>query len=54
MKVCVNCAYWTDQLKGLCRLTKVGCGQFASCKNWEKASSAQDKKPPPAWKDLPN
>ncbi len=54
MKVCANCVYWSHEMKGLCRLTRVGVGQFASCRRWQEHSPAKEEKGSSAWKGLPN
>jgi len=54
MKVCANCVFWSEHLKGTCRLTRQGVGRFASCRQWQDAVAGKEDKSQPAWKGLPN
>ncbi len=54
MKVCGNCVNWSQELKGTCRLTRQGVGQFASCRNWRETTKPGKGKSDQAWKGLPN
>lgn len=40
VKICRYCRFWSEDLKGFCRLEEEAVGQFYSCDRWEAKTSA--------------